>query len=253
MVREFIICGVFRNLIRYYARRVISGRERLKRIHGPVLFVANHSSHVDTPLLLGTLPFGWRQRTAVVAAADYFYWSRVLAATVSLSFATVPLDRRSGRGSTRSTASLEPLVDKGWSLVMFAEGTRSRDGHVGQLRVGAATLAAEHGLPIVPVHVEGTHSAMPVGRKWMVRPEGRRFGRRTIGITFGEPIQVGPDDDPFEVMERVRLFMASCGAETTADPKLAERRAVAALAAGAEPAGAGAAGAAGASGSARPS
>ena len=40
---------------------------------------------------------------------------------------------------------------------MFAEGTRSRDGTVGRLRSGAAVLAAEHGLPIVPIHVSGTH------------------------------------------------------------------------------------------------
>ena len=56
---------------------------------------------------------------------------------------------------------------------MFAEGTRSRDGSVGRLRSGAAVLAAQHDLPLVPVHVSGTHEVMPVGRYWMKRRPGK--------------------------------------------------------------------------------
>jgi hypothetical protein len=59
----------------------------------------------------------------------------------------------------------------------------------------------------------------------MVRPPGGgRLARHEIEVRFGAPIAVSPDDDRFEVMERVRLFMADCGAETTPDPKLAARR-----------------------------
>ena len=54
---------------------------------------------------------------------------------------------------------------------MFAEGTRSRDGSVGKLRSGAAVLAAQHGLSLVPIYVSGSHAAMPVGRYW---PRSRR-------------------------------------------------------------------------------
>ncbi|MCW3017050.1 MAG: phospholipid/glycerol acyltransferase [Solirubrobacterales bacterium] len=229
VAREAIICGVFDAIISTYSRRRVAGDGHLEHLEGPVIFVANHCSHVDTPALLRALPGRWRRRTAVAAAADYFYTKRLLANAVSLAFCTVPLERRGAAIGTDATAHMKRLIDTRWSLVVFAEGTRSRDGRVGRLRSGAAALAAEYGLPIVPIHVAGTHAAMPTGQSWMVRPEeGGRWARHTINVTFGAPIHVGPRDDRFEVMERVRLFMAACGADTTPDPKLAARRAAAA-------------------------
>jgi 1-acyl-sn-glycerol-3-phosphate acyltransferase len=215
VVRELAVCGVFGSIIGSYSRRRIAGLEHLERLAGPVIFVANHSSHVDTPVLLLSLPARWRRRTAVAAAADYFYTSRLLAGAVSLAFGTVPIDRR-GHGAD---ADIARLLDDGWSLVVFAEGTRSRDGRVGRMRSGAAALAAAHGLPIVPVHISGTGEAMPIGRRWMVRPgHGGRWARHSISITFGTPIDV---ENRFEAMAQVRGFMESCGAETTGDLALA--------------------------------
>ena len=52
------------------------GREHFNDLKAPVVFVANHSSHMDTPAILRALPRGWRRRTAVAAAADYFYVKR---------------------------------------------------------------------------------------------------------------------------------------------------------------------------------
>ncbi|ADB51569.1 lysophospholipid acyltransferase family protein [Conexibacter woesei] len=229
--RELIVCGLFNAIIRAYARTEVTGREQLRRLDGPAIFVANHCSHADTPVLLRALPRRLRRRTAVAAAADYFYTGRLLASAVSLAFCTVPLERRAGGRGIGSTAALEPLIDARWSLVVFAEGTRSRDGRVGPLLAGAAALAVEHGLPLVPVHIAGTHAAMPAGRRWMTRPAGRRLARHALRVSFGGPLRVAPGEDRFEVMERVRLFMEECGAQTTPDPKLAARRAAAAAAA----------------------
>jgi 1-acyl-sn-glycerol-3-phosphate acyltransferase len=230
VARELLIRGVFGSIIDAYSRPQIVGHERLQQLEGPVIFVANHCSHVDTPLLLRSLPARWRRRTAVAAAADYFYTKRLLAKAVSLAFCTVPLERRPGGMGTEATTHIERLIAGGWSLVLFAEGTRSRDGRVGLMRSGAAVLAAQHGVPIAPVHISGTHEAMPPGRSWMVRPDGGgRWARHTILVSFGAPIHVGPRDDRFEVMERVRLFMEACGADTTPDTRLAARRAAAAV------------------------
>jgi 1-acyl-sn-glycerol-3-phosphate acyltransferase len=183
-----------------------------------VLFVANHASHMDTPLLLRALPWRWRRRTAVAAAADYFYGSALLAHAVSLAFGTVPVERNEAGANGASV--LEELLDGGWSLVIYAEGTRSRDGTVGRLRAGAAVLAAMRGLPIVPVHVSGTHATMPVGRGWMRRARG--FSRRDVTVAFGPAIHPEPSQHRVEVMEQVRAFLASQGADTTPD-KRAER------------------------------
>jgi 1-acyl-sn-glycerol-3-phosphate acyltransferase len=218
-VRELIVCGVFGPLMDLYTRRRVTGHELLDDLTGPLVFVANHNSHIDTPVILRALPGRWRRRTAVAAAADYFYDKRRNALSASLLFGTVPIDRTSGAGMGHGqTAHLDRLIDDGGSLLLFAEGTRSRDGRVGRLRSGAALLAAAHHLPLVPVYVSGTGKAMPRGHRWMVFKAGRPGPRHQLEIRFGTPIVSGPRERPSEVMERVRLFLAECGAETDREP-----------------------------------
>jgi len=216
-VRELLLLGVLNPLIDLYTRRQVHGREALTAAKPPVLLVANHSSHIDTPVILRALPAAWRRRTAVAAAADYFYRVPLLAHAVSLAFNTVPVQRK-GEGPVPDAASeLVRLIDEGWNLLVFAEGTRSRDGSVGRLRSGAAVLAAEHGLTIVPVYVSGTHAVMPPGRRWM----RRSGGRQPIAVSFGPPIKPLDDEHRTQVMERVRQFFEASGAVTTPDKRVA--------------------------------
>jgi 1-acyl-sn-glycerol-3-phosphate acyltransferase len=217
-VREALLLGVLSPLIDAYTRASVIGRERLDAAEPPVLFVANHSSHMDTPVILRALPPRWRRRTAVAAAADYFYRVPWLAHLVSLAFNTIPVERKGAADD--AAAELVRLIGEGWSVVVFAEGTRSRDGTVGRLHSGAALLAAEHGLDIVPVLVTGTHAVMPPGRRWMRR--GRE--RASIAVHFGAPIRPGADEHRTEVMERVRSFFEASGAVTTPDKRVAARR-----------------------------
>jgi 1-acyl-sn-glycerol-3-phosphate acyltransferase len=223
-VRGLLLHCVFGTIIDSYARQHVSGEQHLTGIDGAAIVVANHCSHVDTPVLLRSFPSSVRSRTVVAAAADYFYSSTPLAVAVSLAFGTVPLERRTGNGRGLTETRIDGLIADGWTVVVFAEGTRSRDGKLGVLRPGAAVLAARHEVPIVPAHISGTHRAMPVGSNWMVRPGGRRLGRHAIRVTFGAPIGVRPDDEPREVMERVRLDLAVSGAETTGDPRRYRQR-----------------------------
>jgi len=224
-LREFLVCGALAPLMDLYTHRRVAGREHLDDPTGPVVFVANHQSHMDTPVILRALPGRWRRRTAVAAAADYFYDKRHKALSASLVFGTVPLDRNSGAGvGPGQTAHLNRLIDVGGSLLVFAEGTRSRNGRVGRLRSGAALLAAEHQLPIVPIYLSGTGEAMPRGHHWMVFKAGRPGPRHPIEIRFGKPILLRPRERPSEVMERVRLFLAECGAETVRGPRTKRAR-----------------------------
>jgi 1-acyl-sn-glycerol-3-phosphate acyltransferase len=211
-LREVVLMGVLGPLMDLYTCRRVQGREHFDGLEAPVVFVANHSSHMDTPAILRALPRAWRRRTAVAAAADYFYAKRRLGYTVSLFFGTVPM-ARDGRGlDSSTTAHLRRMFGERWSLVMFAEGTRSRDGRVGKLRSGAAVLAAQHDLAIVPIHVSGTHAVMPVGRYWMQRERSRRH---PIEIRFGAPIHSEDEEHRDDVMEHVRRFFEHAGAETT--------------------------------------
>ena len=149
-----------------------------------MIFVANHSSHLDTPTILRALPLRWRQRTAVAAAADYFYKKRAVANAVALIFNTVPLARSGGGVGNGSTEHVDRLIDQRWNLLMFPEGTRSRDGRLGKMRSGAAAIAQSHGIPIVPIFVKGTHDAMPPGRNW---PKRRHLiaRRQRVEVRFG--------------------------------------------------------------------
>ncbi len=199
-VRETILQAGLRPLMDVYTRPRVYGRERFDRLRAPVVFVANHSSHLDTPAILRALPLKWRQRTAVAAAADYFYKRRAIAHSVALVFNTVPLMRRGGGVGGDSTEHVDRLIEERWNLLMFPEGTRSRDGRIGKMRSGAAVIAAQHGVPIVPILVKGTHQAMPPGRNWPRRVRGRRH---QVEIHFGAPIYA-TDADRHEVMARVR-------------------------------------------------
>jgi 1-acyl-sn-glycerol-3-phosphate acyltransferase len=212
-LREVIISAGFGPLMAIYTRRRAVGREALDRLEPPVIFVANHNSHLDTPMILRMLPARWRQRVAVAAAADYFYRKRWVAHAVSLMFSTVPMARGGGGMTNDATRHVTRLLDERWSLLVYPEGTRSRDGRVGRLRSGVAVLAAEHGIPIVPIYVTGTALAMPKGLSW---PKLRLFRRRyPVTLTFGEPIYPRPGEHRTELMERVREFFAAQGAATT--------------------------------------
>src|SRR5438874_2324096 len=71
----------------------VHGLDRLEAVDEPVIFAANHHSHLDTPLLITSLPERWRHRTVVAAAADYFFDSRVKGALSALVLGAVPVER----------------------------------------------------------------------------------------------------------------------------------------------------------------
>src|SRR3712207_2521513 len=194
-------------LIDLYTKPRVYGLERFDDLKHPVIFVANHASHLDTPTILRAMPLKWRQRTAVAAAADYFYESRLRAYGVAVLLNTVPLARKGGGLSGGATDHVDRLIEQRWNLLMFPEGTRSRDGSIGKLRSGAAVLAAQHGIPIVPIHVSGTHDAMPPGRNWPKRRRGRVLSHRhVVSVRFGAPIWPREDEHRTEVMARVQAF-----------------------------------------------
>ena len=214
-----ILVGVLGPLLFFYVRRRVSGRELLAAEPSkPVIFVANHSSHLDTPTILRAMPPRWRKRTAVAAAADYFYKSRITARGAALVFNTVPLGRNGGGLGKGATDHVDKLIAEGWNLLMFPEGTRSRDGELGKVRSGAAVLAAQHGLSIVPIWVGGTHDAMPPGQYWPKRLKGRLFSRRVqLEVRFGSPITPEDPSERREVMALVRAFWEREGRPVDSD------------------------------------
>src|SRR5262249_44736485 len=136
------------------AEVTVAGRDQLDRARPPVVFVANHTSHLDALLVLHALPPAWRRRTVVAAAADYFFSTWWRSALAALALNAVPLERRPGTGGTQ--AQLASLLADGWSILTFPEGTRSRDGVLQRFHLGPAQLALDHHRPLVPIGLRGT-------------------------------------------------------------------------------------------------
>ncbi len=204
LARENFLRFVLNPLMDFYSRRRATGRDKLAAVKGPVILVANHASHMDTPVILSALPRKLRKRTVVAAAADYFYKNRFIASVVSLIFNTTPIDRGGG-GLSKDGSHLDNLLDQGWNLLLYPEGTRSRSGMPGRIRRGAAVLASAHNLQIVPIRVTGTRDAMPPGRIWPKRLRGTRLSKRhAITVSFGEPIR--PTADTAVLIESVQKF-----------------------------------------------
>jgi 1-acyl-sn-glycerol-3-phosphate acyltransferase len=209
LARENFMRFILNPAMDFYTRRRATGYEKIAALKGPVILVANHASHMDTPVILSALPRKLRKKTVVAAAADYFYRKRSIAWIVSLLFNTTPIDRDGG-GLSKDGSHLDNLLDQGWNLLLYPEGTRSRSGVPGRIRRGAAVLAANHHLKIVPIRVTGTREAMPPGRIWPKRLRAVPVSRRhRITVSFGEPIS--SDGDAGQLIERVQAFFESGG------------------------------------------
>ena len=179
--RGAIIEGVLRPVMRGLAKPEIFGTDRLNGLPGnesPVIFVANHHSHIDTPLLLSVIPRPRRYKLVVGAAADYFFTTKLQSAFFALTLGTIPIERQKvGRASANLAQS---LIEDGYSLLLFPEGGRSPDGWGQPFRGGAAFLATRVGVPVVPIHLEGTGNILGKGDSFPKPGKSR--------VTFGAPI-----------------------------------------------------------------
>src|SRR5437588_5679010 len=93
LARAMVLDTLGRPLVRAVAAPTIDGLDRIEHLSGPAVFAANHASHVDTPLLLTTLPERFRHHTAVAAGADYFFDKRWKAALWAFLINGFPIER----------------------------------------------------------------------------------------------------------------------------------------------------------------
>lgn len=178
LARGFFLGGVLRPAIKHYVHPEVVGLENLADPSPPLILAANHSSHMDTPLILNSLPKELRHKTLVAAASDYFFSSRWRGLFVSLAIGAVPMDRRAV--SKQTMEEVDRLLADKWSLVIYPEGSRTLDGRLYRGKTGIARLALSAQAPIVPVGIAGTYNAMPAGRSWPVRGQ--------VQVRFGKPL-----------------------------------------------------------------
>lgn len=215
MARAAIVDGPMRLVVSGLAAPDRRGQDRLDHLEGAAIFAANHHSHVDTPLLLTSIPEPWRHKLIVGAAADYFFGTRLTSALSSLVIGAVPIER--SKVSRRSADQAAELIDDGWSLLLFPEGGRSPDGWGQPFRGGAAYLAAKTGRPVVPIHLEGTGRILRKGRSL---PQ-----LSTTSVTFGRPLLPREDENAARFATRLEAEVAALADEASTDWYRARMRA----------------------------
>ncbi len=166
----------------------ITGREHLPE--GPCVLVANHLSLLDILVLFRLFtPFVWVSK-AENFRVPFIGWNMHLNGYIPL--------RRGDRESVLVMLDrCERALRRGTPVMMFPEGTRSRDGILRPFKAGAFDLALRVGVPVVPIVVTGTRSALP-RRGFVLR------GRHEIGVEVLAPVQALPSETATALTERVR-------------------------------------------------
>lgn len=167
------VSGALRPVLRRWLDLSVEGREHVPT-RGPVLLAGTHQSHADS-IAIGT----------AVPRPTHFLGDRRLLDWPVLGrhlprMGMVPLDR--GRGDAGAMDLIARLlVEADACVVIYPEGSRSRDGRVHRLRSGLARLATSTEVPVVPVAVAGIHDVWPIG----ARP---RLRGGTVTVRFGMPM-----------------------------------------------------------------
>jgi long-chain acyl-CoA synthetase len=186
-------------LARVFAWLRVEGREQLAAIRGPVIFAANHQSHMDTPVILTALPAPWRYRTATAMAKEFFKahffpdeHSRTAWFTNSLNyylaalfFNAFPIPQREA-GARQTLQYIGDLVAHDWSVLIFPEGERSDHGEIKRFMPGVGMIASRLGVPVVPVRIIGVDKVLH--RTWRMARPGR------VRVIFGAPLHLSGDD-----------------------------------------------------------
>ena len=140
----------------------------------PRIFLANHLSTLDIWVVAPALP----DTTRFVAKRSIF-WIPVLGQAMAVA-GFIPIDRQDRTRAIRSLEGAAARIRGGESVILFPEGTRSRNGKLGRFKRGAFHLALETGVPIVPVAISGT------GR--VVKPRSIVVQPGPVHVTFMAPI-----------------------------------------------------------------
>jgi 1-acyl-sn-glycerol-3-phosphate acyltransferase len=143
-----------------------------------VVYMSNHQSHLDIPMLYATLPSPTIRMLAKTELFRIPLWGRGLRAAEF-----VEVDRGNHGRAVQSIEHAARLVRDGVSVYLAPEGTRSLDGRIGKLKKGGFHLAIATGAPIVPVAIRGTLQILPPGGLAM------RSGQR-VSVQIGPPIEV---------------------------------------------------------------
>lgn len=185
-------------LLRHYVRTDVHGGEKLQELRGPVLFVSNHQSLLDPPVILRSLPARIRRHVAPAMgeaalqghSKAALFWARLVFNVYLISGDSSRAQealRRAGR-----------LADRGYSTLLFPEGERTWDGRLLPFRPGVGVMAERLQLPVVPLLVRGLFEIWPRTKGSPVR------GRAQLWV--GDMMKIRPGESAVEFTRRLEEF-----------------------------------------------
>jgi long-chain acyl-CoA synthetase len=186
-------------LTRMVAWAHVDGLEHLKECDGPVVFAANHQSHLDVPIILAAMPGRWRARVAPAMSKEFFkahfspaghtrlqvLKNRLNYYLAAFFFNAFPLPQRQA-GAGETLRYIGELASNGTSVLIFPEGVRTATGAIRPFQPGVGMIGARMDLPVVPIRLAGVDRVLPTGAAWP-RPG-------SVSVTFGRPIRLTGED-----------------------------------------------------------
>ncbi len=168
-------------LMKVYGRLSVKGIENLPA-KGPYIIAPNHLSLADVPSISAALSWGAVSQIYFLGATQYF--SGKIMSRLSRLFHVIPVDM-----DTRLYNALQLsayVLRRGKILLVFPEGSRTRDGGIKEFKKGVGIIAKELNVPVVPVAVSGTYEMLPSGRLF---PKPSK-----VSVSFGKPVLPGGKD-----------------------------------------------------------
>jgi 1-acyl-sn-glycerol-3-phosphate acyltransferase len=172
----------------------VLGREKLDPARG-YIYMVNHVSNLDPPLLLPLIP----RRTSVMVKKELFKYP-LLGKTMELGD-LVPVDRGNRDAGIAAVRAAAAVIRRGISMTIYVEGGRSFDGRLLPFKKGPFYLATECNVPVVPITISGTHYIMPK-RRFSIKPGVAK-------VIFHDPIEPEDFGSRELLMEKVRIAIDS--------------------------------------------
>jgi 1-acyl-sn-glycerol-3-phosphate acyltransferase len=165
----------------------VEGLEKIAP-QGSYLFVSNHLSYMDSPVILASIPVQFR------FLAKHGLFQIPLLGTHLARAGHIPVPREDARAAVKTmTTAAQVIRDRGVSLLIFPEGGRSPAGDLQEFKEGAAYIAIRAGVPLVPIALHGTYEILPFGSGHV------RSGQVTMRV--GDPIPT----DQLQLRDRGRV------------------------------------------------
>ncbi len=179
-------------------RLKVKGKENLKNLDGPVVFASNHSSHLDTFVILYSLPPLLRNKLTTLMSIEhhfnhFFYgtdiWLRRAVEAVgfyllvNLFINACPLSRT--YGFKQSMENIGKLISRGWSILIYPEGRATTDGNIKNFEPGVGVIASDMEISVVPVRIRGLFNILRNG----ILPWGHLPRWPLITISFGRRLK----------------------------------------------------------------